>query len=582
MVRGSRRLRDHHAGTVDANFPLPEWLRGYRRADLGGDAVAGVVVAIMLVPQAMAYAQLAGLPPEAGLYASMAPLVVYALLGTSRTLAVGPVAIDSLLVAAGLAPLVAAGGDAVELALTLALLVGAIDLVLGLARLGFLANFLSHPVMSGFTTAAVLVIALSQAKHLLGVPIEGMPSSHELVLELVRRAPDTNLVTLAIGLGTVVLLLLFRYGVRAWLVRLGVRSGLAQLLGRSGPLVALVAGTLVVRGLALDSAAGVRVVGAIPTGLPHPTLPELETARALLPTALAICLVGFLEAYSTGRALASKRRQKLDATRELVALGGANVAAAFTGGYPVTGGLARSTVNFAAGANTPLASILTALLVAVVVAFLTPLLHSLPQAVLAAIIVVALTNLVDLRALRHVWRYSKADGLAMTVTFATSLVFPVQWGILVGTTIALLLYLWRTSQPHVAVLGRVGTSEHFRNVRRHEVETDPRILVLRVDENLYFPNAKFLEDTLLRAVADRPEVRYVVLVCSAVSFVDTSALDTIERLDAELRDGGVVLLLSEVKGPVSDRLDRVGFLERFGRDRVFLSTHAAVTALEGA
>jgi SulP family sulfate permease len=358
--------------------------------------------------------------------------------------------------------------------------------VLGLARLGFLANFLSHPVMSGFTTAAVLVIALSQVKHVLGVPIEGMPRSHEVVLELVRRAPDTNLAALAIGVGTVALLLLFR---RPRAVRLGLRPGWPT--ARPGGLVALVAAR------SSSSARSRHDGGSAGRGRSPGCAPDAAQYETRAPpaTALAICLVRFSRRTPQDDAPvapAEGRRQP-----GLLALGGANVAAALTGGYPVTGGLARSTVNFAAGAVTPLASILTALLVAVVVAFLTPLLRSLPQAVLAAIIIVALTNLVVVPALRRVWRYSKADGLAMTATFATSLLLPVQWGILIGTAIALLLYLWRTSQPHVAVLGRVGTSEHFRNVLRHRVETDS--LVIRVDENLYFPNAKFLGDTLLRA-----------------------------------------------------------------------------------
>jgi SulP family sulfate permease len=299
----------------------------------------------------------------------------------------------------------------------------------------------------------------------------------------------------------------------------------------------------------------------------------------LLPTALAISFVGYMESVSVAKSLASKRRQKIDANQELVALGAANLGAAFTGGYPVTGGFSRSVVNFSAGANTGLASIITAALIALTVIFLTPLFYYLPRAVLAAIIVVAVFGLIDLATLRHVWRYSKADGLSLVLTFLAVLALGVEIGILVGVAVSLLLYLWRTSKPHMAVVGRVGESEHFRNVLRHQVQTCPHVVAVRVDESLYFANTKYLEDSLLSMVADRPEVRHLLLICSAVNFVDASALETLEGLVHELSDAGVELWLSEVKGPVMDRLQAIGFVDELGANHVFLSTHDAMRAL---
>ncbi|MDT8307444.1 MAG: sulfate permease [Anaerolineae bacterium] len=562
-------------------LPILDWARAYQRDDLVGDLMAGLIVAIMLVPQSMAYALLAGLPPQVGLYASILPLILYGLFGTSRTLAVGPVAIVSLLVASGLAPL--AGGDValyVRLALTLALLAGIVQALLGLLRLGFIVNFMSHPVLSGFTSAAALVIGFSQLGHLLGI---SMPRSEfvELVPYAVAHLGETNLVTAALGVGSIGLLVVFKQWLGPWLQRRGVAERLALPLTKSAPFVVVLLTTLLVWALRLQETAGVRIVGEVPAGLPPLTVPVFEsgTWQALLPTALAISFVGYMESIAVAKSLASKRRQKIDANQELLALGIANAGAAFTGGYPVTGGFSRSVVNYEAGARSGLASIVTAALIAVTVLLLTPLFYYLPQAALAAIVVVAVAGLVDLGAFRRVWHYNKGDAASLAVTFVAVLGWGVEVGILTGVVAAMLLYIWRTSRPHVAIVGRLGESETYRNVLRHEVQCWPNVVAVRIDESLYFANTKFLEDTVLSIAAERAEVAHFVLICTAVNFVDASALETLESLQHELAEADVTLHLAAVKGPVLDRLARTGFLERVGDANIHETTHEAMQAI---
>ena len=566
-------------------LPILNWITGYNRGDLASDGMAGLIVAIMLVPQGMAYALLAGLPPEVGLYASIVPLVFYGLLGSSRALAVGPVAIVSLMVATTLGEITEAGGAGyVAGAVLLAFLSGAILLAMGLARLGFLVNFLSHPVISGFSSAAALVIGFSQLKHILGFEI---PRSHlitETIAHAVTNLGQLNLVTAGIAVVSLALLLAFRSRVAGWVRRAGLSAAVADAVAKAGPLVAVLVTTVAVWLLALDQTAGVKIVADIPAGLPPLTMPGFDLAliEQLLPAAALISVVGFLESVSVAKSLASKRRQKIDADQELIALGAANIAASFTGGYPVTGGFSRSLVNFTAGAVTPMASIITAGLIALTVLLFTPLLYFLPKATLAAIIILAVANLIDFKTLREAWTYNKADAASLIATFFAVLTLGIEMGILAGAGLSIALYLWRTSRPHMAEVGRVGETEHFRNVLRHEVQTDPRILAVRVDESLYFANTAQLEDALLSRVAERPEIDHLVLIMSAVNFIDASALETLETLIERLRDSGVTLHMAEVKGPVMDRLERVHFLETLGSGRVYLSTHAAMKDLGGS
>ncbi|MDA0368376.1 MAG: sulfate permease [Proteobacteria bacterium] len=564
--------------------PILNWLPRYAKADLPGDMIAGGIVAVMLVPQAMAYAMLAGLPPQVGLYASILPLIAYAALGSSRALAVGPVAIASLMTASALGAVAESGTvDYVAAALILAALSGLILLAMGVARLGVLVNFLSHQVISGFTSAAALVIGLSQLKHLLGIDVPRGSLFTDVVVDVIRGLPSTNLATALVGAGAIGLLILSRAPLARLLRALRVPRGIVAPLTKTGPLAAVFLTALVVWAFGLDADFGVAIVGTIPAGLPHAGLPRFDAAlwTELFPAAVLITIIGFLESVSVAKALASKRRQKIDANQELLALGAANIAASVTGGYPVAGGFGRSGVNFAAGANTPLASIITAVLMALTLLFLTPLFYYLPRTALAAIIIVAVLNLIDLRTFREAWRYNKADAVSLAATFVSVLVAGVEAGIVFGLAVSLALYLWRTSRPHIAVVGRVGETEHFRNVLRHTVKTAPGVLAIRVDESLYFANASYLEDHLLSAVADDKTIEQVVLICSAVNFIDASALDTLENMIVELRDAGVTLHLAEVKGPVTDKLQRTAFLEHLKPGSLYLSTHDALRALTG-
>jgi sulfate permease, SulP family len=563
--------------------PAFQWASKYQRGDFPADTLAGVIVAIMLVPQAMAYALLAGLPPEIGLYASILPLLAYAIFGSSRTLAVGPVAIVSLMVASTLQGLSGISEDLYPaVALLLALMSGAMLMAMGVLRLGFLMNFLSHPVISGFTSAAALVIGLSQVRHLIGINVPRSPSVVETVESIFASLDLINPTAMALGIGTVAFLLIWRTSFTHLAAKSSNTNGVLDALSKAGPLVAVIATTSMVALLGWKETADVKVVGAIPSGLPGLTVPDTAGLpwQDLIFAAFLISFVGFLESVSVAKALASKRRQKVDPNQELIGLGAANVAAAMSGGYPVTGGFSRSVVNFTAGAVTPLASVVTAALIAVTVLFLTPLFYYLPKATLAAVIVVAVATLVDFGTLREAWRYNKADALSLMGTFLAVLAVGIEEGILAGAGISIGLYLWRTSRPHMATVGRVGTTEHFRNVLRHEVQTCPHVTAVRVDESLYFANTTFLEDQMLHLAADQPEVKHVLLICSAINFIDASALESLERLTTQLKDAGVTLHLAEVKGPVMDKLKGTHFLTELEPGKIYLSTHEAMTDLD--
>lgn len=565
-----------------AYLPFLEWASSYSRNDAENDLLAAVIVTIMLVPQSLAYAMLAGLPPHIGLYASILPLVAYAVFGSSRTLAVGPVAVISLMTAAAVSEVAAPGTAAyVTAAATLAFLSGVMLVGMALLRLGFLANFLSHPVISGFITASGILIAVSQLKHILGVPAGG-DTLPEMLQGLASVLPSTNPYTVAVGAASLALLFWVRKRLKPLLVRLGIPARGADLIAKAGPVAAIALSIGAVLVFSLEDA-GVRIVGEIPAGLPPFALPVFDAALwvKLLPAAAIISLVGFVESISVAQTLAAKRRQRVVANQELTGLGMANVASALSGGYPVTGGFARSVVNFDAGAQTPMAGVFTAAGILAATLFLTPLFRFLPQAVLAATIIVAVLSLVDLGAIRRTFRYSKADFAAMAATIAVVLLVGVEAGILSGVGLSLLLFLYRTSRPHVAVVGQVPGTEHFRNVKRHAVITHPDLLTVRVDESLYFANARFLEDTIYDAVATRGELKHVVLMCPAVNLIDASALESLEAIAHRLEAAGVGFHLSEVKGPVMDALHRSDFFEHF-KGSVFLTQHEAVQALAGA
>ncbi|MEE9356629.1 MAG: sulfate permease, partial [Methylococcaceae bacterium] len=494
--------------SLEKFIPLLQWLPEYQSKDLSGDIIAGTIVTIVLIPQAMAYAMLAGLPPQFGLYSCIAPIVLYSVLGTSRTLAVGPVGLMSLMTATALSSLNLPESQLKLAALTLALLVGIILILMRIIRLGAFINFLSHPVISGFTSAGALLIAFSQLKHLLGLPVPSGLAWHKGLIYMATNLEEINWITAALGIGGILLLLGIRSGIPKILTRLGTPATLVNILSKSGPLLVVIVGTLLSRIFDLRSHAGVSIVGAIPAGLPAIAVPYFDWTlwQMLLQSAALIAVIGFLESVSVAKALASRRRQKINPNQELLALGAANIGAAFSGGYTVAGGFGRSMINFTSGANTPLASLITAVLVAFSLLFLTPLFYYLPHAVLAAIIMLAVFALIDVDSIRHTWTYNKADTAALITTFIAVLIIGLEPGILFGAGLSIALYLHQSSRPHLAIVGRVGESEHFRNVDRHPVTTYPDILALRIDENLYFANTHYLEDKILELVVDNKEV----------------------------------------------------------------------------
>lgn len=563
------------------HLPILTWGRSYSRHALASDILAAVIVTIMLIPQSLAYALLAGLPPEAGIYASVVPILLYAVFGTSRALAVGPVAVVSLMTAAAIGQVAEQGtaGYAVA-ALTLAFLSGALLLVMGVFRLGFLANFLSHPVIAGFITASGILIAASQLKHVLGIPGSGH-TLIEIVRSLAENLSATNPITLAIGVVATSFLFWVRKGLKPVLRRLGLPIRAAESITKAGPVFAVLSTTLLVWGLDL-AASGVKIVGAVPQSLPPLTLPGFTPdliAQLAIP-AMLISIIGFVESISVAQTLAARKRQRIDPDQELIALGAANLGAAFTGGYPVTGGFARSVVNFDAGAETPAAGAFTAAGLAIAAVALTPLIYFLPQATLAATIIVAVLSLVDFSILTRTWAYSRADFVAVAATIAVTLVMGVEAGVSAGVGLSIGLHLYKTSRPHVAEVGLVPNTQHFRNIDRHQVETDETVLTLRIDESLYFVNARFLQDLIQDRVARSPALRHVVLMCSAVNEIDFSALESLEMVSHHLRDAGVTLHLSEVKGPVMDRLKATHFLADL-TGTVFLSQYDAWCALHG-
>lgn len=565
---------------VPARFSwLPQWLRHYQRAWLAGDVSAGLIVAVLVIPQSLAYTLLAGLPPEMGLYASILPVVAYALVGSSMTLAVGPVAIAALMTASALQPLALAGtAEYVQLAMHLALISGVMFLAFGALRLGWLAYFLSHPVVSGFVTGSAVVIALGQFKHILGVTVPSS-STWATLQGLWRALPQTNPTSLALGLGSVVVLLLARQYLAPGLRRLGVGPNTADLAARVAPIATVAVCTALVAWGQWDVTRQVAVVGTVPAGLPAFTwsLPGVTELGQLWLPALLISLVGFVGSVSVAQSFAMQRQQRIAPDRELWGLGVANIASALSGAYPVHGGLSRSVINFAAGAQTPLASLITAAAMAVIIYLFTGLFYYLPLAVLAASIMVAVTSLVDVATLKASWAYDRADALSLLATAVGVMVLGVEAGIVLGVAMSLAALVWRSSHPHIAVVGRVPGTEHFRNVERHAVQTVPGLLALRVDESLFFANATALEERIEALVRADASIRRLLLVCSAVNQIDATALGMLTALEQSLSRRGIRLELAEVKGPVMDRLQPTLLGARL-QGRVFQSAHDAFSA----
>lgn len=560
-----------------SKWPLLKTLRGYDRDQAGRDGLAAVLVCLMLVPQALAYAQLAGLPAVSGLYASILPLAVYALIGASPGVALsfGPVAVLSLMTAAALSQLAEPGSAAYLVAATsLTLLVGVLLLAMGLLRLGFIANFLSHPVVSGFVSGAAILIATSQIKLLLGVPVSGM-TLLDVLPGLYQQYFAIHIPTLLLGGASLVILLVLRN-----LHKAGLGDSLAQRMRQFAALILMALAMLLGVFLPLDEL-GIAVVGQVVTGVPALALPSLDPGllRELLPAALLIALVGFVESVSIAQSLAMRRRQSIDPDLEVLGQGAANIASAFSGGMPVAASFSRSGLALQQNVATPLVGVFAAGLMLAAVLGLAPLLENLPQAVLAATIVVSVVSLIDLASLRRTWRYSRQEGAAQLATLLGVVLHGMETGIVLGVVLSLVLFLWRTSRPHLAVVGQVPGTEHFRNIERYQVVESATVLSVRVDESLYFANVRYLEERIGALVSSRPHVRHVVLMCSGVNMIDASGLDTLESISGRLHGAGIQLHLAEVKGPVMDRLKRSDFLQHFG-GQVFVSQFNALCTLD--
>lgn len=561
-------------------IPMLEWASTYNSRLFTSDAVAAVIVTIMLIPQSLAYALLAGLPAEMGLYASILPLVAYAIFGTSKALAVGPVAVVSLMTAAAIANLgLTSPTDIAIAAITLAFISGLILILMGILRLGFLANFLSHPVIAGFITASGILIATSQLKHILGVDAHGH-TLIELLFSLIDHRDMINPITLLLGISTLAFLFWVRTGLKPALLALGYKPRAADILAKAGPVGAVVATTLVTYVFDLVNS-DVKIVGTVPVGLPPLTAPSfsIDLWGQLFMSGFLISIIGFVESVSVASTLAAKKRQRIVPDQELIGLGSSNIASAISGGYPVTGGFARSVVNFDAGAETPAAGAFTAIGIGLAALLLTPLLFFLPKATLAATIIVAVLSLVDFSILKKAWSYSKVDFAAVFTTIILTLGMGVETGVATGVLLSIALFLYKTSKPHVAEVGLVSGTQHFRNINRHKVETYPNLVTLRVDESLYFANAAFLQDLVYDRIACDQPIRHLVFMCSAVNEIDMSALESLEAINQRLNELGIKLHLSEVKGPVMDRLSATHFLNELS-GQVFLSQYDAYQALK--
>ena len=543
-------------------LPITDWLGNYQRPDLRSDLAAGLTIAAMLIPQGMAYALLAGLPPEIGLYASTLPVLAYAIFGTSRQLAVGPVAIVSLLTASALSPLYEQGtAGYVSAAALLAIMVGLVHLVLGVGRLGFIVNFLSHSVLVGFTAAAAIIIGFSQVKHILGVSIDRKDHFYETVIDVAKALGDTHGVTLALGAGSIAALL-----------------GIKRIAPRiPGALIIVIATTAIAAGANLADD-GVSTVGSIPDSLPAFGLPDINGGLVgeLVVTALVITMVGFMESIAVAKVYARRHRYEVEPNQELVALGMANVTSGVFGGYPVTGGFSRTAVNDTAGARTPLASIITALLVLVSIAFFTPLFTNLPKAALGAIIIVAGNNLIDIAEMRNIATVKRSDTVGMGVAFVGTLAVGIELGILIAVVASMLVVFARMSRPHTAVLGRIPDTTSYRNIIRFpEAVQAAGVRVIRIDAALSFVNSQYVKRLLLAEADPSDGRRRVVLDCSGINDIDATGAETLSEIIAEFAESPVELHLCDVKGPVRDVLHRSGLWDELG-GRIHATPHQAV------
>ena len=564
---------------IHSFFPIFTWLKTYSRQDFNGDLFAGIITAILLVPQGIAYAILAGLPPQLGLYASILPPVIYVLLGTSRTLSVGPVSIAAIMIAGVLnSPEVSVLGQPVESALILSAESGLIMLLMAVLKMGGLVNFISHPVLTGFTSGASLLIIGSQLPQLVGLKsfeCNGVwPCYKESLL-------NYNSETLLLGVAAIVLLVFFGKPL-IWLLKKNrVKPSLVIAMSKCGPLLTVLISTLVV--VYFKDLGAIKVVGAVPSGFPTLNLNFIasEHWRLLLPSAAFIALIAYVESVAIAKVTANLRSEKIAPNQELIALGMANLTTAISGGMPVAGGFSRTMVNFSAGARTQIAMLIAAGILAIAVMFCAPLFQNIPKAALAAIILVAIIPLVRLDKIIETWRYDRGDGLAECVTLLGVLVLGIEEGITLGVILTFVSYLRKTSQPHIAVVGRIPNTGHYRNIKRHKVETWPHLLLLRIDESITFANVNFIENFITAELNRQEAIEHVVFILTSVSDIDATALEALENLNKSLRDIGIIMHLSEVKGPVFDKLEKTHLFSQLKTGKIFFHTEQAIVELAG-
>lgn len=556
-------------------FPFLEWLPLLKDPDiLRADMIAGLTVALVLIPQSMAYANLAGLPAHYGLYAAFLPVMVGALWGSSKQLGTGPVAIVSLMTATAISTVI--GGTALEdpslaaqyilLAMFMAFMVGVVQFSLGFFRLGIIVNFLSHPVILAFTNAAALVIGLSQMSKIFGVNMPGAPSDHFLTVRIwgvFQQLGDTHLPTLMMGVGAFAIM----WGMRRYKPKL------------PGVLVAVVASILLSWSLRFQESGG-KVVGEIPKGLPDVAMPgfDWELFGALLPAVIIISLVGFMEAISIAKAIAARTKDRIDPNQELIGQGLANIAGSFSQAYPTSGSFSRSAVNYNAGARTGFSSVVTAACVVATLLFFTPLLYHLPQAVLAAVIMMAVFGLVDFKAIKHAFETKRNDGIAAIVTFVCTLAFAphLDQGIMIGAGLALGMYLFQTMRPRVAILGR-DEDGTFHDLANHEnLIEDKDIILLRFDGSLYFANVAFFEDAVLNAVAENPEAKFVLIFGDSINQMDATGKEVLHQLLDRLRANNMQMVFSGFKKQILDVLRKAHLYDVIGQENLFRNEEMAI------
>ena len=548
-------------------FPALKWLKTYHPRHFKADVVAALIVLAMLVPQGMAYAMLAGLPPVMGIYASILPMIIYAFTGSSTTLSIGPVAIISMMVFSALQPLFAVGSTAyIEAACLLAIMVGIISLILGLFRFGFLIQLISHPVIKSFIIASALLIALGQFKFLLDIPLQ-TNNIPEFIGSLVINFHHISFLSMGVSLAAISILVFLPKWVRS------------DFLNKTIPLLLVLSSIIVVYAFSLDQH-GLKTVGIIPTGLPSFHFPtwNFDLVQKLLPSAFMIAMISFVESLAIAQATALQKRDDLNSNQELIALGLANIAAGINMGFAVSGSLSRTVVNSDAGAKTPMSGVMSSLLMIAVSLYFTSFFQNLPLTILAATIFVSIWKLISFLPFLETWKYSKADGLAMWATFLGVTCIDISTGLVIGIILTFILLLWRISRPHIAVIGLVEGTQHFRNVSRYDVLTTETIASFRIDENLNFLNAHVLKGYIITELSHNPQIQHVVINCSSISNIDLSAVEMLEELNGELLQLGIQLHLSEVKSPVMDQLNSSRLINMLS-GKIFLSHYQAIQTL---